>query len=68
MNTDSRKSSGGSSKKKKLSVKPSRKKSSKASDYDEDNGVDATDGYDTCSAEKCLKPTGMCVFSAEHQT
>jgi len=29
------------------------------SDGDEDNDVDdATDGYDTCSAEKCVQPTG----------
>jgi len=56
--TDGRKSSGGSSKKKKSS-KLSRKKPSKtdrASDHDDDN--DATDGYDTCSATKCLQPTG----------
>jgi len=60
LNTDCKKASGGSSKKKKSS-KSSRKKSAKAntaSDHDEDNADDATDGYDTCSAEKCLQPTG----------
>jgi len=58
-NTDGKKSSVGSSKKKKSS-KSSRKKSGKidkTSDHDEDD-VDATDGYDTCSSEKCLQPTG----------
>jgi len=62
VNTDGRKSSGGSSKKKKSSAKSSRKKNgktAKASDAEEENDVDdATDGYDTCSSEKCLRPTG----------
>jgi len=67
---DAKKSSGGSSKKKKKSSKSSKKKSGKtekASDHDEDKNNDddddvdddnATDGYDICSAENCVKPTG----------
>jgi len=67
---DGKKSSGGSSKKKKKSSKSGKKKSGKSektSEHDEDNKDDddddddddnATDGYDICSAENCVKPTG----------
>jgi len=55
---DGKKSSGGTTKKKRSS-KSNRKKNGKTSDHDEsDNVSDATDGYDTCSSEKCLQPTG----------
>ena len=61
MIADGKKSSGGSAKKKKSS-KSNRKKNGKtdqASDHDDDDVAgDATDGYDICSSEKCLQPTG----------
>lgn len=61
MIADGKKSLGGSSKKKKSSMS-NRKKNGKtdhASDPDDDDVVaDGTDGYDTCSSDKCLQPTG----------
>jgi len=61
VNTDGDKKSFGNASKKKKSAKSDKKKNGKTEKDDEDSDVlddDATDGYDICSWEKCLRPKG----------